>query len=111
MGFLAKFIAKIVLNGAALWVASIYFPGFVMIGGLITIVIGGAFLAVLNLFLRPILRLISAPLVWITFGLFNFVINMFILWLADRLLTQIAITDLTTLFWVSVILSLANAFF
>lgn len=100
-----------ILNGAALYVASIYLHGFVIIGGLVTIVIGGALLALLNLFLRPVLRMISAPLVWITFGLFNFVINMFILWFADRLLTQISIADLATLFWVSIIIALANAFF
>lgn len=110
MGFLAKLAAKVILNGAALYVASIYFPGFVIIGGLVTIVIGGVILTILNLFLRPVLRLISAPLVWITFGLFNFVINMFILWFADRLLTQISIADLTTLFWVSIIIALANVF-
>lgn len=111
MAFLIKFISRTLLNAVALYIASFYFAGFLITGGGGTIIIGGLLLAVLNSFLRPILRLISAPLVWITFGLFNLVINAFILWLADRFLTQLAIADLGTLFWVSIILSLANSFF
>ena len=111
MGFLTKFVARALLSTAALYIALLYFPGFSASGGLQTIIIGGILLAVLNSFLRPILKLISAPLVWITFGLFNLIINMFILWLADRFLTQLTIVDLTTLFWVSVILALANSIF
>lgn len=111
MGFLAKFLAKILLNAAALYVAAIYFPGFVISGGVPAFIIGAVFLAALTSFLRPVLRIVSAPLVWVSFGLFNLVINMFILWLADKFLAQLAIADLTTLFWVSIILALANSFF
>lgn len=111
MSFWIKFLAKTLLNALALYVVSLYFSGFVIGGGVQTIIIGGLLLAVLNSFLRPIIRLISAPIVWLTFGLFNLVINMFVLWLADRMLTELTIADLPTLFWASIILALANAFF
>lgn len=111
MNFVFKFIAKIVLNGIALYVAKMYLSGFVLADNFQTLVIGALVLTVLNTFLRPILRLISAPLVWITFGLFNLVINMLILWIADQFLTQLTISDLATLFWASLIVAFANAFF
>lgn len=111
MGFLLKFIARLILNGLALYAAGIYFPNFVITGGLETLLIGALVLAVLYAFLRPILRLIATPLVWLTFGLFNIVISVLILWSADQMLTQVAINDLTTLFWVSIIVAAANTVF
>src|SRR3989338_6463443 len=97
MSFIVRLIAKFVLNGAALYVATIYFPAFTLSGGILSLLIGAGVLTGLNLILRPVLRLISAPLVWLTLGLFNIVINMFLLWLADRLLLELAIHDISTL--------------
>ena len=109
--FITKFIAKIVLNGAALYVSKLYLSGFLLAGGLDTLAIGALVLAVLNIFVRPVLRLVSSPLIWVTFGLFSFVIHIAILWLADQLLTQLTITSVSTLFWASIIVALANTFF
>ena len=109
MGFITRLIAKFILNGVALYVATIYFPAFIISGGVLSLLIGAGVLTSLNLFIRPVLRLISAPLVWLSLGLFNIVINMFLLWLADRLLLELAIQDISTLFWVSIIVALANS--
>lgn len=111
MGFILKFIARVALNGAGLYLATAYVPGFSIAGGIETLMVGAIVLALLNTFVRPILRFVSAPLVWITFGLFGLVINMFILWIADALLTQLTIEGLAALFWSSLIMGLANAFF
>ena len=111
MGFFTKFAARIILNGAALYTAENYFPGFLLSGGLETLIAGALVLALLNTFLRPVLMLAALPLRWLTFGLFNIIIYGFILWLADFFLAQITIADYTTLFWVSIIIAIANAFF
>jgi len=47
--------------------------------------IGVAILAILNAVLKPILKLLALPLTCLTLGLFSFVINAFILWLAASL--------------------------
>lgn len=111
MGFISKFIAKWVVNIIVLYFITRYFPGFLLSGGIPTLFIGALVLTVLNVFVRPILRLIATPLVWITFGLFNILIHIFILWLADSVLTQIQVADLYTLFWASIVLAVANSFF
>lgn len=111
MAFLIKFIAKIALNAAAIYMAKIYFPGFVLTGGLETILVGALVLTILNIFVAPVLRLLATPLLWLTFGLFGVVINVLLLWFADKFLTALAINDLTTLFWVSIIMAVANAMF
>jgi len=47
--------------------------------------LGVAVLAILNAILRPILKVLALPLTCLTLGLFSFVINAFILWLAASL--------------------------
>ncbi|OHA00272.1 MAG: hypothetical protein A3C07_00685 [Candidatus Sungbacteria bacterium RIFCSPHIGHO2_02_FULL_47_11] len=111
MGFIYKFIAKIALNGVTLYAIQLYFPGFVLTGGLEPLVIGAFVLAFLNTFVRPVLRLVATPFIWLTFGLFHIVIHVILLWFADKLLTQLTITDIPTLFWTSLILALVNIFF
>jgi len=119
MSFLFKFIIRIVLSGAALYVADTYVAGFTLLPletefpgllkGYESLMLAALVLATLNTFLRPIFRLITAPLVWITFGLFNIVIYMATLKIAEIFLPQIEIADLWTLFIVAVIVGFANA--
>lgn len=111
MGFTIKFLLRIIANGAALWVAKTYFEGFVLTDGYGALVIGAGMLAALNLFVRPVLRLLTTPIRWLTIGLFNFVINVIILWLADLLLPSLMIHGFTTLFFSSILIGLANIFF
>lgn len=111
MGFISKLVAKIVLNGVALWAAGQYFEGFVLGGGFETLIVAALVITGLYVFIRPIVKLVATPLVWITFGLFTIVINVALLWVADYYLAELAISNLSTLFWVSIMLSVVNAFF
>lgn len=111
MNFPTKFIAKVILNGTALYVAQIYFTGFHITGGATALLAGALVLAILNSFIRPVLALISTPLIWLTLGLFHFVIHIIILWIADAILIQLTIDNIGTLFWVSIIIAIANALF
>lgn len=111
MSFSAKFAARIILNGLALYITKIYFPGFILNGGLEVLLTGALILAVLNTFLRPVLIIATFPLRWLTFGLFTIVIHGFILWLTDVFITQITITDFSALFWLTILVAIANAFF
>lgn len=111
MEFITKLAGRAILNGAALYVSRLYLSGFLLAGGFESLAVGAAVLTALNTFVRPILRLISTPLIWITFGLFNIVIHVLILWLADQFLTQLTIADFKTLFFASIIIAIANTFF
>ena len=50
-----------------------------------TLVGAGLVLAVLNIFVRPVLKLLFLPINIITLGVFSWIINVFILWLATRI--------------------------
>jgi len=78
--FLLRFIINILALGAADWLVSgIYVESY---GALIwtAIVVG-----ILNALIKPILFILTLPLTIFTLGLFTFVINGFILWLAGEL--------------------------
>ena len=103
-----KLLLRVILSGVALYVAQRYLAGFQLAEGWQTLLIGAVVLALLHTFIRPVARVIFKPLIWITLGLFNIVINMGILWLADTLLIQLNIADKKTLFIASFLTALAN---
>lgn len=105
---LFRFVWKIAANSIALFAAAYYFSGFVISGGIVSILIGGIVLALIHVFIRPILRLISFPFLIITLGFFNIVINIVLLLIADYFLPQLSIMDFQGLFWGSIIISIAN---
>ncbi len=80
--------------------------GFEIKGGLKALLIGGLLLGATNFFIKPALKLITFPLRIITLGIFNFVINMFLVWaVIDVIMWQyIEITGLASLFWTTVVI-------
>ena len=62
------------INAVALWVADALFDGVRIHGGW-AYVIGAAVLGIANAFLKPVLTLLTLPLIIVTLGLFLLVIN------------------------------------
>ena len=48
-------------------------------------------IGLLNAFLLPVLRILTLPLSIITLGLFSLVLNLFVFWLADRIVPGIVV--------------------
>jgi putative membrane protein len=107
---MVKFFIRVITNGAALYIIPSLLVGFSLESGWRNLLIGALVLAFLNSFIKPILKLIFKPVIWITLGFFNLVINMGLLWTADQLLPQIAIADIKTLFLSSLLVAMANLF-
>ena len=81
-----RILVTILANALALFLVSRVLEGFTFEGGLIAPALVALILTVLNFILKPILKLLSFPLVFITGGLFLIVLNAIILYLADYLL-------------------------
>lgn len=109
MHFLARILGKLLVNAALLYGASLYFPGFTITGGVIAFLVAALVITLLNIFVRPIFRFITAPLVWLTLGLFLIVINIAVLWIADILLPMITFSDYYSLVVLSIIVGFANS--
>src|SRR5690242_817264 len=63
------------LNAAALWVAAWLLPGLDFQGTIVQLLLVAAVFGVVNSLLRPILTVLTCPLIVITLGLFTLVIN------------------------------------
>ncbi|MEW6137101.1 MAG: phage holin family protein [Thermodesulfobacteriota bacterium] len=65
----------------AILLAAYLVPG-ITVRSLVSAIIAAAILGLLNLLLKPIAVFLSFPLIVVTLGLFTFVINALLLWLA-----------------------------
>ena len=70
----------------------------------------GLILGLLNLFVKPILGLITLPLKILTLGFFSLVINMAMIWILDVMFLELIINGLTSLFWTTIIVWGINLF-
>lgn len=103
-----KIIIRILANALAIYLAARFVPGFVFEGTWINYIIAGAILGLVNALVRPIITLISFPLIFLTFGLFHIVINIVLLYLAASFIPQLAIHGLWAAIWGLIIISLIN---
>lgn len=112
-----RLIYVIVTNALALFIASLVLEGLSFEGGWLAPVIVAAILTVLNFLVKPILKLLSFPLVFLSAGLFLIVINAFILYLSNYLLVVMDIEgvvmhveSLLTYVFAAIIFGVANWF-
>jgi putative membrane protein len=84
-----SWIIRFIINAIVLWLIVEYVPGFVNGAGVPhaipiwpTVIVLAIIFGLVNAIIGPILRLLSAPLTWITHGLFAVIINWILFWLA-----------------------------
>ena len=95
------------VNAAALWVADVLFTG-VRIDGWKAYLIGAAVLGIANGIIKPVLALLTLPLIIITLGLFLLVINIAMLALAEWIAPDFSITGFWTYVGTVVIIWIVN---
>jgi putative membrane protein len=81
-----RFLLRLLINAAALWVAVQLVHGITYAGGGWLPFLGVALVfGLVNAFIRPVLKLLSLPLIFLTLGLFALVVNGAMLWLTSAL--------------------------
>jgi putative membrane protein len=90
---MVRLALALAINAAALWVANRLFAG-VRIHGWAAYLIAAVVLAIANSVIRPVLMLLTFPLVILTLGLFVLVINMAIVALAAWLTPSFSVHGL-----------------
>jgi putative membrane protein len=73
-------LVRWLVNALALWVAVALLPGLHFDRGIGGLLVVAAVFGIVNALLRPILTVLSCPLVVVTLGLFLLVINGLLLW-------------------------------
>jgi putative membrane protein len=102
------FVVQLVVNAAALWVATRLVPGVSYQGGPLPFLVVG----VINTTLRPITKLLTCPLILLTLGLFALVVNGLMLWLTSTLAAQFGINfhvaGFFPAFWGALVVSIVS---
>jgi putative membrane protein len=104
---LARFAAALGINALALYIANGLFSG-VVIHGATAYIVGAAVLAVANAVLKPILALLTLPLILVTFGFFYLVINIGMVALAAWVAPNFTVHGFWTYVGVIVIVWIVN---
>lgn len=104
-----KTFLKILLTALAVVVLANILPG-VSITGYSAALIVAVVIALLNLFVRPLLIFFTLPATIVTLGLFLFVINAIIILLADNLVDGFRVNGFLAAFFFSILLSIFRSF-
>ena len=100
-----KTFLKLILTALAVVVLANILPG-VTVDGYGTALIVAVVIAILNMFVRPLLIFLTLPATIVTLGLFLFVINAVIILLADNLVSGFAVSGFFVALIFSVLLSI-----
>lgn len=102
-------IIHLLVSAFAIIVSSYLVPGteVTLFGSIVLAIV----LGIINIFIKPFVKLISLPLTILTLGIFSLIINAFFVLLASRIVPGFYVSGFWTAFLFAIVLSLVNAFF
>ena len=102
-----SFLQRWAVTTLAVAVAANIVPG-IEYDNWVGLLLASLLLGILNAFLRPLLLLLSLPLLLVTLGLFTFVINALLLWLVGRILAPFQVAGFWAAFWGALVISFVS---
>ena len=94
-----RFLLRLLATAAALWIATQIVPGVTHTGPWTSLLLVALVFGVVNAIVRPILKLLTCPLIVLTLGLFLFVINGLMLWLTSGISASLGLGFRVAGFW------------
>lgn len=94
---LKRIVLGIILNALALYAVTFLLSDIHYSGGLKFFVIGGFIIGLLNVLVKPLMKLLSFPLLVMSVGLFSIVINTIIFWLTMKIVNGIHISEVSVI--------------
>jgi len=109
---MGKLIVQILTNALAIFLAVKLVDGIALAdeNNITVLLFAGLILGLINFFVKPILKIISAPLILFTLGIFTVVINIVSLFLLDYLVDELSISGWVAAFWGVIVISAVNIF-
>ena len=93
------FLVRLLVNAAALWVATRIVPGVTFNGDWLPFLGVAIVFGVVNAFIRPVAKVLTFPIILVTLGIFLLVINGLMLWLTSSLSTALGLGFRVEGFW------------
>jgi putative membrane protein len=103
-----RLILKLLINAAALWVAGRLVSGITLEGELLTILVVALIFGLVNTFIKPILKVLSFPVIILTIGLFTLVINAAMLGLTAAVTDALSIEDVWSAILGAIVVSVVS---
>ena len=94
-----KFLLRVLVNMAALWVATRVVPGVTHDGSWLTLLVVAIVFGVVNTIVGAITKVLTFPIIVVTLGLFLLVINGAMLWLTSRIADALDLGFSVSGFW------------
>lgn len=100
-----SFVLRLLVVAAAVWIVAALLPGVQVSGEPIDYLIIAVIFALVNLLVKPVVKLFSLPAIVLTAGLFLVVVNAAMLGLTAALTDRLAITGVGTALVAALIIS------
>ena len=104
-----NFIIKVLVNAAALWVAARFVPGIDLTADVWQILLIALVFGLINTFLKPILKVLSLPVIILTLGLFAIIVNVILLAITAGLMDGLTIDGFLPALLGSIVISIVSA--
>jgi putative membrane protein len=103
-----NFVVRLFVNALALWAAAELLAGVELLGGFADVLWVALVFGLVNAFLKPIVMLLSFPVVFLTLGLFTLVINAGLLLLTDALTDALTVDGFGAAFLGALVVSVVS---
>lgn len=98
VGLLINISVSLIFNALCLYAVVTYVDGVLYTGGLWFFLVGAIAMGVINSIIKPVLKIISLPFIFLSGGFFLIVINGFLLWFLSYFLSVAAFKDVSITF-------------
>jgi putative membrane protein len=102
-------LINLIVSTLAVLISAYIIPG-VKVDGFLTAVVVAIVLGAVNMFIKPILVLLTLPLTILSLGLFTFVINALLVLLVSSLVPGFQVSGFFTALLFSLVLSITSSF-
>ncbi len=108
-----SFLIRLLVNAAALWVATKLVPGVTASGGLLPLLAVALLFGIVNATIRPLAKILTFPIILLTLGIFALVINGLMLLLTSALSNAFGlgfhVRGFWAAFWGAIVVSIVSA--
>ncbi len=96
---MTRFILRWIINAVAIFLAIRFVPGISLQSGWLGVIWLALIFGLVNAFVRPLLKMLTCPLILLTLGLFTLLINTFLFWLTGQIGQLFGIVITINGFW------------
>jgi putative membrane protein len=108
-GHISRFLVRWLVSSLGLWIAAGLLGGLISVSDRISaVIIAGLLLAIVNVFIKPVIVVLSLPALLFTLGLFMIVINGLMVLLVSKLYEPLQVTNFWGAMLAGMVIGLVN---